>query len=260
MVDAHIIGKQITTTDITRLIIGGQTGVDGVRFCIAPSVHGEDLTDITLGWFLQFKNKFGMGEPIPLFPVYENGLVKLPWVPGTTATQVAGKLQIQLYATKIVEGVVTKKWVSAPAVVYVEENLNPEAITPLNPTMLDQYIIEFTAVLAGTETFAFNASQSAAAALASELAARASEEAAGLSAGSAASSEMAAGLSEVAADESAAEALASEQAAEAAKIISVDAAATANRWMEIDGQPHIVTRTSKNGHIIKTVSLYVEAP
>lgn len=29
--------------------------------------------------------------------------------------------------------------------------------------------------------------------------------------------------------------------------------------MDIDGQPYIITRTSKNGHIIKTVSLYVEA-
>lgn len=29
--------------------------------------------------------------------------------------------------------------------------------------------------------------------------------------------------------------------------------------VDIDGQAHIVTRTSKNGHIIKTVSLYVEA-
>jgi hypothetical protein len=34
MVDAHLNGKEINTKDITRLIIGGQTGVDGIRFCI----------------------------------------------------------------------------------------------------------------------------------------------------------------------------------------------------------------------------------
>lgn len=238
MVDAHLIGKEITTKDITRLIIGGQTGVDGVQFCIANTVNGEDLTDPTLSWFLQFKNKYGLGEPIVLFPVYEDSLIKLPWVPGVTATQVQGRLQIQIYAAKTSGSELVKKWVSAAAVIYVEENLNPGAITPVQPTLLDQYLVQFNSLKADAESAATIAEEqaiiagqqagfssdsaseallSAQAAGVSAGAALDSEEAAGLSEAAALASEQAAGLSEDNAGLSAAAALASEQAAGASE-------------------------------------------
>lgn len=238
MVDAHILGKQITTKDIDHLIVGGQTGVDGVQFCIANTVNGEDLTDPTLGWFLQFKNKYGLGEPIALFPAYEESLIKLPWVPGVTATQVEGRLQIQIYAAKTTGAELVKKWVSAPAVIYVEENLNPGAITPVQPTLLDQYLVQFNslkvdaeaaatiaeeqAIIAGNQAglsagSASEALLSAQAAAGSAGSALASEESAGLSEAAALASEQAAGQSETNAGQSASAALASEQAARASE-------------------------------------------
>ena len=337
MVDAHILGKEITTTDITRMIIGGQTGVDGIRFCIASTVNGEDLTDPLFSWYLQFKNKNGQGEPVLLAPVYEDSLIKLPWIPGTTATQVYGRLQIQIFAAKT-EGVgeaavLVKQWVSAPAVVYVEENLNPFPIIPAEPSIFESYLTMYASFKDAAESAAAaalaseqaasasegNASGSAAAALASEQAASTSE---GNASGSAAAalaiygstltmqeaaaaalaSEQAAGTSEDNAALSAAAALASEQAAstsegnadtfsqtaygyketaiasannaegfrdqaliskneaEVARAAAVGAAAVANGWMLIDGQKYVVSREAKNGHILKTVSLYVEAP
>ncbi|WP_319757704.1 hypothetical protein [uncultured Sphaerochaeta sp.] len=36
MVDAHLRLKMITTEDIKNLIIGGQTGIDGIRFFLLP--------------------------------------------------------------------------------------------------------------------------------------------------------------------------------------------------------------------------------
>ncbi|MGD1832489.1 MAG: hypothetical protein ACPKOP_04000 [Sphaerochaetaceae bacterium] len=146
MVDSHLRGKEIDTSDIKSLIIGGQTGVDGIRFCLASTVNGEDLTDPLFSWFLQFKNKYGAGESVSLSPVYEDNLVKLPWIPGVTATQISGKLQIQVYATKVVGESVVKCWVSEPSTLYVEENLDPTEIAPVEPTVLEQYLTTFTAL------------------------------------------------------------------------------------------------------------------
>ncbi|WP_320122736.1 hypothetical protein [uncultured Sphaerochaeta sp.] len=53
MVDAHLRLKMITTEDIKNLIIGGQTGIDGIRFFLASSVNGEDLTNASFTWYLQ---------------------------------------------------------------------------------------------------------------------------------------------------------------------------------------------------------------
>lgn len=380
MVDAHILGKQITTKDIDRLIVGGQTGVDGIQFCIANSVNGEDLTDPSFGWFLQFKNKYGMGEPIALFPIYEESLIKLPWVPGLTATQIAGRLQIQVFAAKT-EGVgedvlLVKQWVSAPAVVYIEENLDPTAIVPVEPSLFNQYLVLFTSLKDEAATSESNAAHSAEDALESENAAKESEENAGeseenaaiseakaqkwaenpvdteveegkfsakhyaikadeyrqgaedlyedldavraakeaaeiaednarkwaenpedveveeeqysslhhakkaaASASAASTSEFNAGVSESEASSYAEtafgykeevisnkadaesfrdEALASRDEAVLARDAAVGAAAAANGWMLINGQKYVVSREAVNGHIVKTISLYVE--
>jgi len=144
MVDAHLRSKTIDTADIKNLIIGGQTGIDGIRFCLAAVTNGENLADPSFSWFLQYKNKNGQGESVGLTPVYENGLVKLSWVPNSLATQVSGRMQIQLYAAIVTgEGeaaVVTTKWVSEPAVIYIQENLNPSAIVATEPSVFDYYL------------------------------------------------------------------------------------------------------------------------
>lgn len=79
MVDAHLRSKTIDTADIKNRIIGGQTGIDGIRLCLAAVTNGENLADPSFSWFLQYKNKNGQGESVGLTPVYENGLVKLSW-------------------------------------------------------------------------------------------------------------------------------------------------------------------------------------
>lgn len=144
MVDAHLRSKTIETADIKNLIIGGQTGIDGIRFCLAAVTNGENLADPAFSWFLQYKNKNGQGESVGLTPVYENGLVKLPWVPNKLATQVPGRMQIQLYAAIVTgEGeaaVVDKQWVSEFAIIYIQENINPDPIVATELTIFDQYL------------------------------------------------------------------------------------------------------------------------
>lgn len=203
MVDAHLRSKTIETADIKNLIIGGQTGIDGIRFCLAAVTNGENLANPAFSWFLQYKNKNGQGESVGLTPVYENGLVKLPWVPNKLATQVPGRMQIQLYAAIITgEGeaaVVDKQWVSEFAIIYIQENINPDPIIATEPSIIEYYVTLYAAYKNSAEAAAAaaleseqaaalsksNAAESEAAALASKQAAGLSEQAAALAAGSA---------------------------------------------------------------------------
>lgn len=158
MVDAHLNGKQITTQDIKNLIIGGQTGIGGIRFVLASSVEGEDLTNESFNWYVQYKNKYGQGESVAMDAVYVDNLVKLEWVPDSLATQVSGRLQIQVYAT-IIEGegesaVLTTKWVSEPAVLYVLENLNPAGIASPEPSTFEYYLNLYASYKAAAKAWA----------------------------------------------------------------------------------------------------------
>jgi hypothetical protein len=265
MIDAHVRGKVIDTSEIKSLVIEGQFGVDGIRFCFASTVNGEDLADPALTWYLQFRNRNGQGEDILLVPSYDDGLVRLPWVPGTTATQVAGKLQIQVYATKVVEEETVKCWVSESATIYIAENLNPDLIIPVEPTLLDQYLTIYNAIKGDAEAAAATANTHR---MAAESARSGAESAAGSASASAASASTSAtsatqkaseaSTSAEAAAVSAAGALESKNAAETAKDVAIAAAATANNWMDIDGSPYVVSRVSKDGHIIKSITLYEE--
>ena len=222
MVDVHSSGKMIQTDQISKLIIGGQTGVDAIQFWFKKVLNGVDLSNPAYTWFIQFKNKNGDGESIPLQTSTDEEYVKMTWTPGATATQVPGRLQIQVYAT-IVEGtgetaVVTTRWVSEPAVVYVQENLRPDPIIPTELSVFDYYMTIYQSYKDVSET-------AAAAALASEQAAATSEGNAADSEAAALASKNAAATSEGNAADSAAAALAiygSTQAVEAA----VTAAAT----------------------------------
>ncbi|WP_319758166.1 hypothetical protein [uncultured Sphaerochaeta sp.] len=205
MVDAHLRLKTINTEDIKNLIIGGQTGIDGIRFVLASSVNGEDLTNASFTWYLQYKNKYGQGESVVLTPTVEDNLVKLTWVPDSLATQVPGRLQIQLYAT-IVDGVgeaavVTTRWVSEPALIYVQENLSPDPIIQTELSVFDYYLTMYS-------SFKEAAEAAAASALASKNAAATSEGNAANSAAAALASKNAAATSEGNAADSAAAVLA----------------------------------------------------
>jgi len=220
MIDAHLRGKRIETADIKTLIIGGQTGVDGIQFVLNSTINGEDLTDLSLNWYVQFKNKYGEGGSILLTGIIEGDLIKLPWIPGVTATQVSGNLQIQIYAMKVEDEVLTKKWVSESATIYVEENLNPSDITQAEPTLFDQYLVLFnaskdiaTAAATAAASSENNAASSASDALASKNAAATSESNAASSASDALASKNAAATSESNAASSASDALASKNAA-----------------------------------------------
>lgn len=210
MVDAHLRSKTIETADIKNLIIGGQTGIDGIRFCLAAVTNGENLADPAFSWFLQYKNKNGQGESVGLTPVYENGLVKLPWVPNKLATQVPGRMQIQLYAAIVTgEGeaaVVDKQWVSESAVIYIQENINPDPIVATEPSIIEYYVTLYAAYKNAAEA-------AAAAALVSEQAAGTSEDNAADHAAAALASKNAAGISETNAAGHAAASLASKNAA-----------------------------------------------
>ncbi len=153
MIDAHLSGKVIQTSEISRFIIGGQTGVDGIRFCLAPVIGGEDMTSLSWSWFLVFKNLNGAGESIALTPIFEDGLVKLPWVPGVTATQVPGKLEIQIYATQSSGEDIIKKWVSERKIIYIQEAVDPTQIIPTTPTLLEQFLTTFTSLKEEAEEF-----------------------------------------------------------------------------------------------------------
>ena len=147
--------------------------IDGIRFVLAFLVNGEDLTNASFTWYLQYKNKYGQGESVVLAPTVEDNLVKLTWIPDVLATQVPGRLQIQLYAT-IVEGggeaaVVTTRWVSEPALIYVQENLSPDPIIQTELSVFDYYLTMYS-------SFKEAAEAAAAAALASAQAAENSED------------------------------------------------------------------------------------
>lgn len=231
MVDAHLRSKTIETADIKNLLIGGQTGIDGIRFCLAAVTNGENLADPAFSWFLQYKNKNGQGESVGLTPVYENSLVKLPWVPNKLATQVPGRMQIQLYAAIITgEGeaaVVDKQWVSEFAIIYIQENINPDPIVATEPSVIEYYVTLYAAYKNAAEAAAAaaleseqasgtsedNAADSAYAAEQAALAAGDSASSAAQSAGLANTSKNAAAGSASEAAGSAAGALASKQAA-----------------------------------------------
>ncbi|MPM09049.1 hypothetical protein SDC9_55365 [bioreactor metagenome] len=87
---------------------------------------GDNLADPTFSWFLQYKNKNGQGKSVGLTPVYENGLVKLPWVPNKLATQVPGRMQIQLY-TAIITGFL---W-SHPLEYILPQNLDAQKFSSI---------------------------------------------------------------------------------------------------------------------------------
>ncbi len=157
MIDAHLTGKAIQTSDITQLLIGGQTGVDGIRFCLAPVIEGEDMTSLSWSWFLVFKNINGEGESVALTAVYENDLVKLPWIPGITATQVSGKLEIQICATQTSGEDVVKRWKSERKIIYVQESVDPTQIIPTTPTLLEQFLTTFTSLKEESETYSLDA-------------------------------------------------------------------------------------------------------
>lgn len=258
MVDVHSTGKLIQTEEISKLLIGGQTGADAIQFFFKDNLNGVDLSNPLFAWYLQFKNRNGEGESVLLSTVHENGFIKLLWVPGSSATQVAGRMQIQIYATIVDGETITTKWVSESAVVYVQENINPNPIVPTELSIFQQYLVLFQAHEQSAHEAMENALVSEQAAHQSEVNAKGSEDAAGVFASSSQQSRENALLSEQAANAAALSAALSKDESEAAAIVAVGAAGAANGWMDIDGVHYVVSRQAKGGHIIKSITLYEE--
>ncbi len=247
MVDVHSRGKMIQPEAISKLIIGGQTGADAIQFYFKDTLNGVNLANPAFSWFLQFRNKWGTGSHVALdAPVHEEGFIKLLWMPDLLATQVPGRLEIQIYAT-ITEGegagaTIATRWVSEAAVIYVQENLDPDLIIPTELSIFQQYLLMYQSWKDAAESAADAAAAFEEAAAGSESNAHDSEVAAAGSALAASTSESNAHDSEVAAAGSALAASTSESNAhdsEEAAFASAQAAmaadAAANKQILYDG-------------------------
>lgn len=133
MIDAKLNNKKIDTSTIKNYIVSGQTGVDGICFLLANNIYGVNVANPSMDWFITYRNNIGEVRSVPLIPSYEESLVKLPWIPDSDATQIAGHMEIQLTGEIVNEEtmLIVMRWVSEPAVIYVMENVSPEPIIGL---------------------------------------------------------------------------------------------------------------------------------
>lgn len=226
MIHAHVRDKTIVVDAVKRIIIGGQNGADTVRFVAQKTYAGEvDLSG--WNWYLQFRNKNGDGEPVQLTKTVSGQLIYLDWTPGTTATQVAGRMEIQLYATSG-----TAKWLTAPAAIYVEEDLAPDAIAPTTPTLIEQFRADLEGLRDDAAESEENAALSAATALSSKNAAADSAAAASSSASMADAAATSALASEAASAASETNALVSRNRAATEASDAADAALAAKGYRD----------------------------
>lgn len=226
MIQVHIRDKTIVVDAVKRLVIGGQNGADTIRF-VAQKVYRDEVDLSGWTWYLQFRNRNGEGESILLTKTVADNLLYLDWTPGTTATQVSGRMEIQLYAT---DG--DAKWVTALAVIYVDENLNPDEIVPTTPTAWEQYLEILEAARDAAAESEDSAELSAAAASESKTAASTSATSASASASAAAASAAAALASKTAAATSETNALVSKNTAASKATEASDAAAAAKGYRD----------------------------
>ena len=234
----HLHGKGFSNDDFKRLVIGGQTNADTIRFVI-PKIYADELdfSGDEWTWSITYENQDGQGDTVLLTKsasaLSEN--LYLDWKPSQTATQVEGKLICQVTGTrKTVSDTVVSRFTCAPFTVYVEEWLSPEPITQALPGVIEQALeimAEYAADLQEgiqaskdakksadeADASAKAAAQSQSAAKASEDKAKASETAAKESEEKALASEKAAAQSESAAKASEDKAKASETAAKSSE-------------------------------------------
>lgn len=239
MKQVHLHGKSFDEADFRRLVIGGQTNADTIRF-VVPRRFSDELDFSTDDWVfsISYENKEGQGDTVVLNKSLSSGSeanLYLDWKPSQTATQVPGKLTCQVTAvSKGPDDEIVSRFTCAPFAVYVEEWINPDPITQALPTVIEQALelmsqyvgqleegieagkqaVESAKNAAESET---NAKESETAAAESEDNAKASEEAAKKSEEAAAESERNAATSEENASKSESNAAESEQNASASE-------------------------------------------
>lgn len=227
MKQVHLHGKTFNEKDFYRLVIGGQNAADTIRFVVPKQFEGELNLD-TWTWSITYENKDGNGDTVYLSVTPSSKdpeLIYLDWIPSQTATQIAGKLECQVFAV-LQDGDTQKRFTTAPFPIYVEKWLNPDPITQSNPTVIEQAL----ELMSKYNQDVQNAIQAGTNAAKSEEAAAQSKEAAEVSASEAKKSQDAAAASQQSAATSASEAKKSQDAAS-------DSEAKAKDWATKDDTP-----------------------
>ena len=219
MKQVHLHGKSFDEADFRRLVIGGQTNADTIRF-VVPRRFSDELDFSTDDWVfsISYENKEGQGDTVVLNKSLSSGSeanLYLDWKPSQTATQVPGKLTCQVTAvSKGPDDEIVSRFTCAPFAVYVEEWINPDPITQALPTVIEQALelmSQYVGQLEEGIEAGKQAVESAKNAAASEINAKESEKAAAESEVNAKASEEAAKKSEEASAESQRNAATSEE-------------------------------------------------
>ncbi len=175
MYQIEIVNKKIRNINgLEDIIVSGDNLTAEIQFKLKKSDYAN-LVGFT--WYIQYANRYGQGESVLLDVSDDDTNLFLKWSPNAVATQVAGRMEIQLYCIKD-----SKKWMTKPFVIYIDDNLNPEIIGDFTPTAYQQF-------LELIEVESNKAIDSAAAASESEANALAYKNSASSSASSAATSE-----------------------------------------------------------------------
>ena len=219
MKQVHLHGKSFDEADFRRLVIGGQTNADTIRF-VVPRRFSDELDFSTDDWVfsISYENKEGQGDTVVLNKSLSSGSeanLYLDWKPSQTATQVPGKLTCQVTAvSKGPDDEIVSRFTCAPFAVYVEEWINPDPITQALPTVIEQALelmSQYVGQLEEGIEAGKQAVESAKNAAASEINAKKSEDAAAESERNSKASEEAAKKSEEASAESQRKAATSEE-------------------------------------------------
>ena len=219
MKQVHLHGKSFDEADFRRLVIGGQTNADTIRF-VVPRRFSDELDFSTDDWVfsISYENKEGQGDTVVLKKSLSSGSeanLYLDWKPSQTATQVPGKLTCQVTAvSKGPDDEIVSRFTCAPFAVYVEEWINPDPITQALPTVIEQALelmSQYVGQLEEGIEAGKQAVESAKNAAASEINAKKSEDAAAESERNSKASEEAAKNSEEASAESQRNAATSEE-------------------------------------------------
>ena len=219
MKQVHLHGKSFDEADFRRLVIGGQTNADTIRF-VVPRRFSDELDFSTDDWVfsISYENKEGQGDTVVLNKSLSSGSeanLYLDWKPSQTATQVPGKLTCQVTAvSKGPDDEIVSRFTCAPFAVYVEEWINPDPITQALPTVIEQALelmSQYVGQLEEGIEAGKQAVESAKNAAASEINAKKSEDAAAESERNSKASEEAAKNSEEASAESQRKAATSEE-------------------------------------------------
>lgn len=131
---APIRGKTIDTSEIKYLIVQNDSSIDTIKFQLKKMYEEKDLSQYA--FVLMYANSEGEGEAVSLTKTVEDDLLYLTFTPGRPFTDVSGKMTI------IIQGIksASEKWQSMPANINIENNVSPDPIRPLDPSLIQQLI------------------------------------------------------------------------------------------------------------------------